>query len=90
MAKKPRLSPVVALHAMEDDRGRIHVVLPQEVRRNHAVMRQLHHRVVDLLAEKGMLSQFANDVEERLSSLSAKIVSDFVAKLLNEARPAKK
>ena len=90
MAKKPTFVPDMALHAAEDNRGRIHVVLPDKVRRNYALMRRLHHRVVDLLAEKGMLDHFADDVEERLSSLSVKIVSDFVAKLLNEARPAKK
>jgi hypothetical protein len=90
MTRKPKLDQIVALHAMEDDRGRINVALPAEVRQNHALMHRLHHRVVDLLAEKGMLAFFADDVEERLASLSADIVSDFVAKLLKEGRPATK
>jgi hypothetical protein len=71
---------------MEDDRGRINIALPEKVRRDQALMRRLHHRVVDLLADKGMLGHFAEDVEERLATLGAEIVSDFVAGLLKEGR----
>jgi hypothetical protein len=79
----------MAEHAEEDDRGRINVVLPDEVRRDRNLMRRLHHRVVDLLADKGILECFADDVEERLASLGAEIVSDFVADLLREGRAAR-
>ena len=86
MAKKPTFVPDMALHAAEDNRGRIHVVLPDKVRRNYALMRRLHHRVVDLLAEKGMLDHFADDVEERLAALGPDIVSNFIADLLKEGQ----
>jgi hypothetical protein len=74
---------------MEDEHGRIDVALPQKVRRDQALMRRLHHRVVDLLFEKGRHHQFAADVEEYLSALSVDIVSDYVVDLLKECESPK-
>jgi hypothetical protein len=81
---------VVALHAEEDKQGRIDVILSPTIRQDHALMRRLHHRVVDLLAEKNMLDYFADDVEVRLAALSTDIVSDYVADLLKECETAAK
>lgn len=48
----------------------------------------LHHRVVDLLADRGLLDFLAHDVEERLALLSPDITSDYVADLLREGEDA--
>ena len=86
MAKKREPIQVVALHAEEDAQGRIEVILSATVRQDRALMVRLHHRVVDLLAEKGLLHDFADDVEERLAALGTDIISDFVADLLSEGQ----
>jgi hypothetical protein len=85
VAKKREPLQVVALHAEEDTQGRIDVILSATVRQDRALMVRLHHRVVDLLAEKCLLDDFADDVEERLAALGTDIISDFVADLLREA-----
>ena len=85
MANRREPIQVVALHAEEDAQGRIDVTLSATIRQNRALMVRLHHRVVDLLAEKGLLDYFADDVEERLAALGTDIISDFVADLLREA-----
>ncbi len=41
--------------------------------------------MVDLLAEKGLLDYFADEVEERLAAFGTDIISDFVADLLRDA-----
>ncbi len=86
MANKREPIQVVALHAEEDAKGRIDVILSATIRQDRALMIRLHHRVVDLLAEKGMIDYFADDVEERLAALGTDIISDFVADLLSEGR----
>ena len=86
MAKKREPIQVVALHAEEDAQGRIEVILSATIRQDRALMVRLHHRVVDLLAEKGLLDDFADDVEERLAALGTDIISDFVADLLSESQ----
>ncbi|UCC30829.1 MAG: hypothetical protein JSU86_00850 [Phycisphaerales bacterium] len=90
MAKKPDRIQPVALHAEEDPQGRIQVMLPERMRKNQTLMLWLHHRVVDLLADKGLLDFLAHDVEERLALLSTDITSDYVADLLHEAEDAVK
>ena len=90
MANKRELLQVVALHAEEDAQGRIDVILSATVRQDRALMVRLHHRVVDLLAEKCLLDDFADDVEERLAALGTDIISDFVANLLSEGQAVAK
>ena len=90
MAKKRDPIHPVALHAEQDFQGRIQVILPVEVRENLTLMLWLHHRVVDLLAETGLLHFLAHDVEERLALLSADITSDYVGDLLHEGEDAVK
>ena len=87
MANRREPIQVVALHAEEDAKGRIEVILSATIRQNRALMVRLHHRVVDLLAEKGLLDYFADDVEERLAALGTDIISDFVADLTSEGNP---
>jgi hypothetical protein len=89
VARRPEPFEVVAPHAEEDEQGRINVMLPEAVREDRALMRWLHHRVVDLLAEKGLLGDFADDVEVRLSALGTDIVSDYVGELLTECQTAR-
>jgi hypothetical protein len=75
---------IVALYAEEDAEGRIDVTLSATIRQDRALMIRLHHRVVDLLAEKGMIDYFADELEERLAALGTDIISDFVADLTSE------
>ena len=84
MARRSKPVQVVAKYAEEDEQGRIHVTLSAMVRHNRALMLRLHHRVVDLLAEKGILDCFTADVEKRLVALGPDIISDFVTDLLKE------
>ncbi len=88
MANRRQPIQVVALHAEEDAKGRIDVILSATVRQNRDLMVRLHHRVVDLLAEKGLIDYFADDVQERLTALGTDIISDFVADLTSEAEAA--
>ena len=88
MSKKREPIQVVALHAEENAQGRIDVILSETIRQNRPLMLRLHHRVVDLLAEKCLLADFADDVEARLAALGTDIISDFVADLLSEAEEA--
>ncbi|MCP4248939.1 MAG: hypothetical protein GY778_18000 [bacterium] len=88
MANRREPIQVVALHAEEDAKGRIDVILSATVRQNRELMVRLHHRVVDLLAEKGLIDYFADDVQERLTALGTDIISDFVADLTSEAEAA--
>jgi hypothetical protein len=82
--KKREPIQVVALYAEEDAQGRIDVTLSETTVQNRALMLRLHHRVVDLLAEKGLLPYFADDVEARLAALGTDIISDYVADLLRD------
>ena len=84
MAKKREPIQVVALYAEEDAQGRIDVTLSETMRQNKALMVRLHHRVVDLLAEKCLLPYFVHDLEERLAALGTDIISDYVADLLRD------
>jgi hypothetical protein len=51
-------------------------------------MRALHHRVVDVIADHGLVQWLVNDVETRLATLSYEIVGDFVTDLVREAKTA--
>ena len=86
MTRRPEPFQVVAEYAEEDEQGRINVTLSAMVRHNRALMLRLHHRVVDLLDKNGILSYFADDVEERLAALGPDIISDFIADLLKEGQ----
>lgn len=89
MAKKRKTRPhFVALHTAEDSQGRLQVMLPQRVRQDKRLMRWLHHRLVDLLAEDGALSCLDDDVNEQLSLLTVFITSNYIENLLAEGRVA--
>jgi hypothetical protein len=90
VAKKRDPIQVVALYAEENAQGRIDVTLSETTVQNKALMVRLHHRVVDLLAEKGLLPYFADDVEARLAALGTDIISDYIADLLRDAEPVVK
>ena len=70
----------------EDPAGGLTVTLAQSVRDNLPVMRGLHHRVVDVMADRGLVQCLVYDVETRLAALSEQIVGDFVTDLVREAR----
>ncbi len=80
----------VALHAEEDAKGRVRITLSALVVRKQRLMRWLHHRVIDLLADHQLLDCFDDDLERRIALLSADITSDFVAALLEEGEEAVK
>ena len=88
MAKKRERIQPVALHAELDAQGCLQVTLPEKVCQNLALMLWLHHRVVDLLADNGLLDFLTHDVEERLALLATDITSDYVAALLAEGEEA--
>ena len=86
MANRREPFQIVALYAEEDAEGRIDVVLSTTIRQDRALMVRLHHRVVDLLAEKGMIDYFTDELEGRLAALGTDIISDFVADLTSEGK----
>ena len=87
MAKEKRAPfRMVAIHAEENKHGRIDIILPEDVMQDRPLMLRLHHRVVDLLDENGILGYFADDVEKRLAALGPGIISDFIADLLKESQ----
>ena len=90
MANKLDAVHPVALHAEEDAKGRVRVTLSEPIVRKQRLMRWLHHRVIDLLADNQLLDCFADDLERRIALLSADITSDFVAALLEEGEEAVK
>ncbi len=69
----------------EDQAGGFKVTLPESVRGNLRVMRGLHHRVVDVMADHGLVEWLVYDVEARLATLSFVIVGDYVTDLIREA-----
>ena len=72
--------------ARDDEEGQMTVTLPECVRGNLNVMRWLHHRVVDVMADHGLVEWLAHDVEMRLTTLSSEIVGDYVQGLVREAK----
>lgn len=81
-----RLSEIVD----EDDEGGLKVKLPESVRGNLRVMRHLHHRVVDFMADHGFVDGIVHDVEMRLTVLSFAIVGDHVLEMVRDARASAK
>ena len=80
----------VCLHAVEDEKGRIEVQLNEGlIHRRHLVL-WLHHRVIDLLHENGMLDYLDEDLDDRLSLLCADITSDYIGALFEEGEEAVK
>ncbi len=84
MAKRTGLNILNSI-AEEDPEGGITVKLPESVRGNLRVMRWLHHRVVDVMADHGLVECLVHDVEARLGTLSFEIVGDYVTDLIREA-----
>ena len=70
----------------EDPEGGLTVTLPTSVHGNLPVVRGLYHRVVDVIADHGLVEWLVYDVETRLAALSEQIVDDFVTDLLREAK----
>ena len=88
MAKKRTRLDVLSEIAQEDKEDGIKVTLPESVRSNLRVMRRLHHRVGDFMADHGFVEGLVHDVERRLTVLSFAIVGDYVTDLVREARVA--
>lgn len=86
MAKKRIDTDTLNPITREDDDGGIKVTLPDSVRGNLRLMRRIHHRVVDIMADYGFVDFLVHDVEARLGILSADITCDFVKDLIREAR----
>ena len=87
MAKRTGLATLNSI-AQEDPEGGLTVTLPKSVRNSLPVMRGLHHRVVDVMGDHGLVEWLVHDVETRLATLSYEIVGDFVTDLVREARAA--
>ena len=90
MAKKRSRLDLLSEIAQEDDEGGIKVRLPESVRDDLRVMRRLHHRVVDFMADHGLLEGLVHDVEARLTVLSFAIVGDYVTEMVREAKASAK
>ena len=84
MPKRTGLNTLNAI-AEEEPEGGLTVKLPESVRGNLRVMRWLHHRVVDVMADHGLVEWLVHDVETRLATLSFEIVGDYVTDLIREA-----
>ncbi len=80
----------VALHAVEDSRGRTRVKLNEILFDKRHLVPWLHHRVIDLLEEQKLLEHLDEDLEDRLSKLCPEIMSDYVAALFEEGEDAVK
>lgn len=64
------------------------MTLPECVHSNLCVMRWLHHRVVDLMADHGLVEWLVHDVEMRLRTLTLEVVDDYLTDLVREAKTA--
>ena len=87
MAKRTGLATLNSIAEDHPDGG-LKVTLPESVRDSLPVMRALHHRVVDVIADHGLVQWLVNDVETRLATLTYEIVGDFVTDLVREAKAA--
>jgi hypothetical protein len=63
----------------------VDVTLPEWVRNDLRMVRWLHHRVVDLLADHGHTAWMIQDVEDRLGALSGDLIDDAITELVAEA-----
>ena len=71
--------------AVEDPDGGYTVRLPDSVRDDLEIMRKVAHRMVDEVADRGLLSWLPHTVENNLGALTDDIIGDFVLNLVNEA-----
>ena len=71
--------------AVEDPDGGYAVRLPDSVRDDLEIMRKVAHRVVDEVADRGLLSWLPHTVENNLATLADDIIGEFVLNLVNEA-----
>ena len=85
MAKRTGLDILNPI-AREDPEGGMTVTLPECVRDDLNVMRWLHHRIGEVMADHGLVECLVHDVEMRLTTLSFDIVGDYVTGLVGEAR----
>ena len=85
MAKRTGLATLNSI-AERDPKGGLTVTLPKSVRDSLPVMRGLNHRVVDVIADHGLVEWLVVDVEMRLTTLSCHIVGDFVTDLVRQAK----
>ncbi len=91
MAKKQTRLELVDEIACRNPKGGIRVTLPESVRADVRVVRHLHHRLVDLRADMGLVAAMVFDVEKGLTILSSVIVANYVTDMVREAKaPAKK
>ncbi|UCC31156.1 MAG: hypothetical protein JSU86_02545 [Phycisphaerales bacterium] len=61
------------------------MTLPESVRGNPDMLRRLHHRIVDIVADGGFVETLANEAESRLGALSSHMAAEYVLDLLTEA-----
>ena len=73
------------LIAVEDPNGGYTVKLPESVRDDLEIMRRVAHRMVDEVAERGLLNWLLHTVEENLGALTDDIIAEFVLNLISEA-----
>lgn len=71
--------------AVEDRDGGYAVKLPESVGDDLEVMRKVAHRMVDEVADRGLLGWLLHTVEENLGALADDIIGEFVLSLVNEA-----
>jgi len=71
--------------AVEDPDGGYTVKLPDSVRDDLEIMRKVAHRMVDEVADRGLLSWLPHTVENNLGALTDDIIGEFVLNLVNEA-----
>ncbi len=63
----------------------LRVKLPDSVRDNVRMLRRLHYRLADIMADGGFVEWLAEDAEMRLEALSSHMVGGYVSGLVNEA-----
>ncbi len=60
---------LLPLIARGDGKGGVKVTLPKSARTDLCVMRQLQHRVVDMMADHGLVASLAYDADRNLTLL---------------------
>ncbi len=88
MAKRTGLNILNSI-AEEDPDGGYAVKLPESVGDDLEIMRKMAHRMVDEVADRGLLSWLLHTVENNLGTLADDIIGEFVLNLVNEATKKK-
>ena len=83
MAKHKTESKPVAPTVQFD--GDCDVTLPDWVRNDVNMLRRLHHKVVDLLADNDHITWMIQDVEDRLGALGRDVIRETVSDMIAEA-----